>query len=138
LGAGSNNRAELIGVWTTLLLAKLLNIHSIQIIGDSKLVIDWCKGRGKLNNIALDGWKDHIIRLRNHFNDLTFTHSYRVFNKTTDDLSKRALLDSEHLGQIVYSMWTDNTPGINLYINVFGHHSINLEGSYHELEAMSL
>jgi ribonuclease HI len=34
LGAGSNKIAVLIGVWTTLLLAKLLNIHSIQIIGD--------------------------------------------------------------------------------------------------------
>jgi len=39
-GARTNNRAELLGVWTTLYLSLRLHITGIHIIGDSKLVID--------------------------------------------------------------------------------------------------
>jgi len=37
IGAGTNNRAELLGVWSTLYLSKIFNISMLQIIGDSKL-----------------------------------------------------------------------------------------------------
>jgi ribonuclease HI len=119
LGGGTNNRAELIGVWTTLLLAKLHNIQAIQIIEDSKLVIEWCKGRGRIHSLALEGWKDHISRIHNDFENLSFIHSYRQFNKTTDELSKRALLDIEHIDQIIFTWWIDNAPGITQLIYVF-------------------
>jgi hypothetical protein len=39
-GAGTNNGAESLGIWTTLFLSLRLYIIDIQIIGDSKLVID--------------------------------------------------------------------------------------------------
>jgi ribonuclease HI len=62
-GVGTNNKAELMAVWTTLFLSKILNLQTIQIIGDSKLVIDWCNGSGSLHSRALEGWKDRIKRL---------------------------------------------------------------------------
>jgi ribonuclease HI len=62
-GAGTNNREELLGVWTTLFLSIRLHITGIQIIGDSKLIIDWCNGIGSLQSLALEGWKDQIKRL---------------------------------------------------------------------------
>jgi ribonuclease HI len=47
-GPGTNNRVELLGVWATLFLAIILHITGLQIIGDSKLIIDWCNGIGSL------------------------------------------------------------------------------------------
>jgi ribonuclease HI len=62
-GDGTNNRAELLGVWNTLFLSIKFNLPVIQIIGDSKLVIDWCKGCGRLQSLVLEGWKEQIKRL---------------------------------------------------------------------------
>ena len=47
-GPGTNNRVELLGVWVTLFLALRLHLIELQIIGDSKIIIDWCNGRGRL------------------------------------------------------------------------------------------
>jgi ribonuclease HI len=118
-GAGTNNRVELMGVWTTLYLSKIFNIQTLQIIGDSKLVIDWCNGRGSLHSIALEGWKDRIKRLCIYFTSLSFQHTYRDFNKAADALSKRALKDRDHSGKIVYTQWVDNEPGLTRSIHIF-------------------
>jgi ribonuclease HI len=40
-GEGSNTKAELVGAWTTFMMAKLLDTHHIQMLGDSKVVINW-------------------------------------------------------------------------------------------------
>lgn len=39
-GSGSNNRAEFIGLWTLLETAKKKDIRKLQVMSDSKLVID--------------------------------------------------------------------------------------------------
>jgi hypothetical protein len=39
-GAGTNTKAELMGMWVTLTLASLWAIDKIQILGDSKVIID--------------------------------------------------------------------------------------------------
>jgi ribonuclease HI len=39
-GGGTNTRAELLGVWATLMLASHLSFHRLQVLGDSKVVID--------------------------------------------------------------------------------------------------
>jgi hypothetical protein len=82
-------------------------------------VIDWCNGEGRLQNLALEGWKECILSLRRHFENLSFIHSYRQFNKLADELSKKALLDKDHFGQIVYTRWRDNVPDITQLIKVF-------------------
>jgi hypothetical protein len=40
-GEGPNTKEELLGAWGTLTLAKLLDHHFIQIMGDSKVIIEW-------------------------------------------------------------------------------------------------
>jgi ribonuclease HI len=45
---GTNTKAELMGVWDTLILAKQWYIQKIQILGHSKVVFDWLNHRGKL------------------------------------------------------------------------------------------
>jgi ribonuclease HI len=93
LGAGTNNRVELMGVWATLFLEIRLHITGLQIIGDSKLIIDWCNGIGSLQSLALEGWKDQIKKLSTLFEKVSYNHAYRDFNKEADVLSKKALRD---------------------------------------------
>jgi hypothetical protein len=39
-GVGTNTKAELLGLWSTLLLATLWSIDKVKILGDSKVIID--------------------------------------------------------------------------------------------------
>jgi ribonuclease HI len=119
LGCSTNNRAELLGVFTTLHLAKFLSLQTLDILGDSKLVINWCNGKGSIRSVALEGWKDRIQELRCHFKSLTFHHTYRDFNKATDTLSKKTLKDCLHVGMILYTSWVDNNPSLKKTIKVF-------------------
>jgi len=61
---GTNTKVELLGVWATLLLEKHLSLHKLQVLGDSKVVIDWINKRGDLRACTIEGWKQRIIALR--------------------------------------------------------------------------
>jgi ribonuclease HI len=91
-GVGSNTRAELMGVWALLTLASRLFISEIQVLGDSRIVIDWLKGKGALQVVTLESWKEIISDLINQFRDISFDHVYREDNQEVDYLSKRALM----------------------------------------------
>jgi ribonuclease HI len=89
--SGTNTRAELLGAWATLHLASRLNIEVLQILGDSRTIIEWLNNRGKLQAISLMAWKDIIRLLQPTFKKLSYKHIYREHNKTTDQLSKATL-----------------------------------------------
>jgi ribonuclease HI len=108
-GCGTNTRAELLGAWVTLILAMRLNIEVIQVIGDSKIIIEWLKDKGKLQIASLMGWMDRIKRLKNSFKEIHFTHVYRELNMEADYLSKKALAKAE--GKINYNIWVDGNEG---------------------------
>jgi ribonuclease HI len=40
-GMGTNTRDELLGVWASLTLAYKLDIDHLQVLGDSKILVDW-------------------------------------------------------------------------------------------------
>jgi hypothetical protein len=40
---GTNTKAELMGMWASLFIAKQLDILDIHLLGDSKVIIDWLK-----------------------------------------------------------------------------------------------
>jgi ribonuclease HI len=90
-GPGTNTRAELLGAWVTLHLASISNIEHLQLIGDSRVIIDWLNHKGKLQTITLLAWNDRIILLQRHFKKLIFTHTFREYNKEADLLSKTSL-----------------------------------------------
>jgi ribonuclease HI len=90
-GQGTNTRAELLGAWATLLLASRLNLDTLLLFGDSRIIIDWLKNKGKLQVTTLLGWKDRIRQLQSSFIKLNFKHIYRENNKEADSLSKAAL-----------------------------------------------
>jgi ribonuclease HI len=47
-GSGTNSKAELMGAWATLFLANLLSLPKIQILGDSKVIIEWLNDKSEL------------------------------------------------------------------------------------------
>jgi len=91
-GQGTNTRAKLLGAWALLTLASWLSIQSIQVQGDSKVIIDWLKGKGRLQVVILDCWKLKLRRLIDLFHHISFAHVYREDNEMADRLSKQALL----------------------------------------------
>jgi hypothetical protein len=44
-GGGTNNRVELIALWTLLETTKQKDIRKLHVLGDSKLAIDWAQGK---------------------------------------------------------------------------------------------
>jgi hypothetical protein len=76
----TNNGAELLGAWATHFLVVRLNIEVIQVIGDSKVIIDWLKDRGKLQITSLLGWMDRINELKKSFREIHYTHVYMELN----------------------------------------------------------
>jgi hypothetical protein len=80
-----------LGAWATLHLAFRINIDTLFLYGDSRIVIDWLNNKGKLQVSALLGWKDRIRQLQSNFRKLSFKHTYREYNKEFDLLSKATL-----------------------------------------------
>jgi ribonuclease HI len=73
-GRGTNTRAELMGAWATLMLADHLSLHRLQVMGDSRVVIDWLSNRGRLQVCAIEGWKSRIKDLIKLFQSVSFEH----------------------------------------------------------------
>ena len=90
-GEGSNMKAEILGLWGLLHFAASLSINRMMVVGDSKVAIDWIKGKANLNLLYLSAWKDKIWRLKDSFKGLKFMHVHRIFNSVADQLSKKAL-----------------------------------------------
>jgi ribonuclease HI len=116
-GIGSNTKAELLGAWATLHIAKLLALPKIQILGDSKVIIEWLNDRSDLRVSSLEGWKKRIRTLKNTFESTQFFHIYREFNKEADSLSKKALNEPE--GYITLHLWTEGVKGQPRLLNFY-------------------
>jgi ribonuclease HI len=84
-------KGELMGLWATLALASLWAIKNLQVLGDSKVIIEWINNKGNLHSANIECWKQKTRDLAKTFNDISFQHIYRVHNMEADSLSKRAL-----------------------------------------------
>ena len=91
-GTGTNTRAELLALWSLLHYAASLGIDSIQIAGDSRIIVEWFKGKLKLDVLHLTYWKERILLLQRQFKEISIQHVYRELNADADYLSKLALL----------------------------------------------
>jgi hypothetical protein len=59
-----------------LTLATRLHIVDLQVFGDSRIIIDWLNGKGKLQVNALECLKDRIKDLNKSFSSINYTHIY--------------------------------------------------------------
>jgi len=114
---GSNTKAEFLGAWATLSIAKLLDIHHIRILGDSKVVVDWLKQKGNLQDINIEGWKHKIRDLAASFQGISFQHIFRESNEEEHKLSKQAL--SAPRGRLTYFNWDGETVGPCQHLKIF-------------------
>jgi ribonuclease HI len=97
-GIGTNNKAELLGLWASLYLASCWSISHLHVLGDSRVIIDWISKKTKLHSIHIDSWKDRVMGLSTLFADISFHHLPRSRNREADALSKRAL--KEEFGRL--------------------------------------
>jgi ribonuclease HI len=116
-GEGTNSKVELLGAWATLTLATRLHILDLQVLGDSRIIIDWLNNKGKLQVIALECWKDRIFELIKGFTQINFTHIYRELNLEADLLSKSALQEQE--GKLTFYQWKDGHVGPTQHLYLF-------------------
>jgi hypothetical protein len=72
-----------------------LNIDVLQVIDDSKIIIEWLRDKGRLQVASLMGWMDRINGLKIAFKEIYFTHVYKELNMEAYYLSKRALVKAE-------------------------------------------
>jgi hypothetical protein len=67
------------------------DIEHIQILGDSKIVIDWLNNKGTLQVSSLLGWLDQVLGLNHIFIFISFAHIYREENEEANSFSKKML-----------------------------------------------
>jgi hypothetical protein len=94
-----------LGAWATLFLASKLHIDTLQVLGDSRIIIEWLSSRGELQVVSLLAWKDRIRQLQSTFNKLSYTHIHREYNNSVDQLSKATLLKPARV--ISYNLWIE-------------------------------
>jgi ribonuclease HI len=116
-GPGSNTRAELMGAWALLTLASRLFINDLHVKGDSMIVINWLRDKGRLQVISLECWKDRLVDLIKLFQHISFDHVYRDDNSEADNLSKQAL--QKQPGKIFYFQSVEEHEGPPLSIELF-------------------
>jgi ribonuclease HI len=90
-GRGTNKRDKLIALWTLLETTKKKDIQKLQVLGDSKLVIDWAQVKIVIQNTNLATFMREIQQAFQSFEWLTFHHILREINTKEDELSKEAL-----------------------------------------------
>jgi ribonuclease HI len=91
---------EFIALWTLLNVAKEKDLRKLQVMGDSKLVIEWAQGRVNIQNIHLSNILRDIRLTFQDFEWLSFHHIPRELNSKADELSKEAL--ELHSGTYAY------------------------------------
>jgi hypothetical protein len=74
------------------------NVHSIQLFGDSLMVINWIRKSQRCHNIILCPLLEEVFKILASFDNYYFCHVYREHNHEADSLSKEGL-------QMVVGSW---------------------------------
>ena len=77
-------------------------MECLQIVGDSKLILDWFNDKCTLQVLALELSQMKIRELQEAFQDLKLSHVYKEFNQQADTLSKEALSLELSLFSVTY------------------------------------
>lgn len=87
----TNNQAEYAGLLNGLRMVVRNNIDSVNVYGDSKLIVEQLNGRWKVKSDALRVYYDACKEVISNMDIITFTHVKRNLNKYADMLANRAL-----------------------------------------------
>ena len=92
LGVGTNNFVELITLRHLMHFSLGHNCMSINIYGNSKIVIDWFNNITAFHTHTLSNILDEIYIYKAQFNDITCNYIYREHNCSANELSKAAMI----------------------------------------------
>ena len=114
-GRPTNNRSELEALWAFLKIVKDKQVLILHVYNDSKLLIDWEKGKSIIIEPHLQHKLNEIPSLRSSFELVSFSHIYRELNSEADMLSKLALaiqprvieVEEDNNEQITESFYND-------------------------------
>ena len=90
-GQGSNTKSELLALYGLLVFVNHLGISHLQVVGDSKVVIEWDQRKNNLQVLFIEWWQASIKDIQESFQVLLFPHAFREFNLDVDFLSKKSL-----------------------------------------------
>ena len=88
LGLGTNNFAELMAIKLLITLALKHEIHTLQIFGDSQLVIKWVSDKFRIKDVQLTQVLQEVIRISDLLEKLDYKHIYRERNSKANALAK--------------------------------------------------
>lgn len=91
IGTKTNNQSEYSALILGLKEALSRDIKTLQVFGDSQLVINQINGEYKVRNPGLQELYQEVQHLKTQFDNIIITHVYREFNKRADQLSNMAL-----------------------------------------------
>ena len=80
-GEGTNMKVELLGVWETLYIANYLSISKLQVLGDSKVILNLLNNKGNICVSSLEGWKQRISLMKEKFMAINFYHIFREYKR---------------------------------------------------------
>jgi hypothetical protein len=90
-GHGTKNWAELYTLWLLIKTAADRGIPKLQVLGDSKLLIDWANGKNMIINLVLSLVMSRVVEIKRRFEAISSLHIYWEFNIKANQLSKEAL-----------------------------------------------
>jgi ribonuclease HI len=107
-GHGTNSQGEILALWCILFFAHFKQISCLQLVGDSKVIVDWFSYKNNMQVISLQPWMERIRQLSSNFQELKIQHIYRssiwqlicslsrlwIWRKENYFLQKGILLDS--------------------------------------------
>jgi len=106
-----------LGIWATLTLANHLALPKLHALRDSKVIIEWLNNRGRFHASAIEGWKHRTKELIKRFQEISFQHIFRDFNKEADQLSKQAIREPD--GRISFYKWDSGSAGPMNYLVLY-------------------
>ena len=88
MALSTNNRVELLALWSLLYFAASLGLPFLMVWGDSQVVINWENTNAVLNVLDMVHWCERDVALKSSFLSLNFSQIYREHNSSVDALSK--------------------------------------------------
>ena len=91
VGETTNNVAEYKALIRALEQATILSANTVKVNMDSELIVKQMNGQYKIKEPTLQELAGVVLKLRNNFQNITFTHVRREFNKEADLLVNQAI-----------------------------------------------
>lgn len=91
IGVGDGLKPELLALRCLLWFSLRRGFSTLNIFGDSQVVVNWFNGRHKIKALILEPWMEEVMRLRASFDSIYCQHIYREANSAADHLSKLTL-----------------------------------------------